>query len=366
LLNMGLHQQAAQAWEAAPSAWRSDPHLPALTTQIDALISLFCKKDIVTATALLKHLCEKEHLGDPALPIENFHALSYAYIKSGDFESAYEAQSREHEVRMSLATQNAKTQAALLRDELKIEREKLQTQQALVRAGKLVAVGQLASSLAHEINQPASTLILLANQIQGDLEAMRWDDLGETVEGIRNQTGRLSQLVGRLKNFARDDEISLQLISIKLLIEQAESLYKPKIKLARAQYITAVPNIYVRADEERFSLALLNIVTNALDAMAEQLDPPPQINIEATLIPNTNEVSIRIRDNGPGLSEEAEEKLFIPFYTTKPIGKGIGLGMTIAKEALDSMDARIKTRNHPQGGVEVTIVLKTAGQANSR
>jgi signal transduction histidine kinase len=365
LLNMGLHQQAAQAWEDAPASWRLDPHLPALTTQIDALISLFCKKDIATAMILLRRLCEEEHLGDPALPIENLHALSFAYLQSGDFESAYLAQNREYEVRMKLATQNAKTQAALLRDELKAEREKLQTQQALVRAGKLVAVGQLASSLAHEINQPASTLVLLANQIQGDLQAQRWDDLSETVEGIQNQTGRLSQLVGRLKNFARDDEINLQLVSVKQLVEQAQSLYMPKIKQARVQYSVVLPNLYVKADEERFSLALLNIVTNAIDAMAEQEEPPPQINIEAALIPRTNEVSIRVRDNGPGLSEEAEEKLFVPFYTTKPIGKGLGLGMTITKEALDSMDARVQARNHSQGGLEVTVLLKAAIQSGS-
>jgi signal transduction histidine kinase len=365
LLNVGLNQQAAKAWEEAPASWRLDPHLPALTTQIDALISLFCKEDIVTAVVLLRRLCEVEHLGDPVLPIENLHALSYAYLKSGDYESAYEAKSREHDVRMKLATQNAKTQAALLKDELQAEREKLQTQRALVRAGKLVAVGQLASSLAHEINQPASTLVLLANQIQSDLDAHRWDDLAETVEGIRNQTGRLSQLAGRLRNFARDDEISTQLVSVKQLVEEAEALYMPKIKQLRVHYIAEVPNLYVKADKDRFSLALLNVVTNALDAMDEQLEPPSQISLEAALILGRNEVSIRIRDNGLGLSGEAEEKLFVPFYTTKPAGKGLGLGMTIAKEALDSMDARIQARNHPQGGVEVTIVLKAAVQANS-
>jgi signal transduction histidine kinase len=360
LLNMGLHQQAAQAWEEAPGSWRTNPHLPALTMQIDALISLFYKQNIIASIALLQTLCNTEHHGDPALPIENFHALSYAYLKAGDFESAYSAQSREHEVRMKLATQNAKTQAALLRDELKAEREKLQTQQALVRAGKLVAVGQLASSLAHEINQPASTLVLLANQIQSDLNALRLDDLGETVEGIRNQTERLSQLVGRLRNFARDDEISLRLISVKELVEQAESLYLPKIKLARILYAKSVLNVYVKADEERFNLGLLNIVTNALDAMTEQVHPPPQISVEGVLMPGTREVHLRVRDNGPGLCQEAEEKLFVPFFTTKPSGKGLGLGMTIAKETLDSMDARILARNHPQGGAEVTIVLKVA------
>jgi signal transduction histidine kinase len=365
LLNIGLNQQAAKAWEEAPASWRLDPHLPALTTQIDALISLFCKEDIVTAVVLLRRLCEVEHLGDPVLPIENLHALSYAYLKSGDYESAYEAKSREHDMRMKLATQNAKTQAALLKDELQAEREKLQTQQALVRAGKLVAVGQLASSLAHEINQPASTLVLLANQIQSDLDAHRWDDLAETVEGIRNQAGRLSHLAGRLRNFARDDEISTQLVSVKQLVEEAEALYMPKIKQLRVHYIAEVPKLYVKADKDRFSLALLNVVTNALDAMDEQHEPPSQISLEAALTLGRNEVSIRIRDNGPGLSREAEEKLFIPFYTTKPAGKGLGLGMTIAKEALDSMDARIQARNHPQGGVEVTIVLKAAAQSNS-
>jgi signal transduction histidine kinase len=363
LIHASEYAQAQLIWARQPQAWKKAPPTPILAASRDAEIAIFCDHDYARAIALLKSQLAKLTgvWADAELNLQA--TLSIAHYKSGDYKSAYEAQKQFYERSMQLANNNAQTQAALLGMELKAEREKLQSQQALVHAGKLVAVGQLASSLAHEINQPAATLLLLARQLQEDLQAQRWDELAHGINDVGHLTERLSQLVIRLKNFARDEPVHLQLLSLREVLQQAHSLVQPRLKASGVQYHAEIPaGLYIRADQERLSLALINVINNALDALNGQTNPSPEIRVTVEAHAEAGEVHLRINDNGPGLSEEALAKLFEPFYTTKPVGQGLGLGMTITREALDSMQARVYACNAPapHRGVVVTVVLVAA------
>jgi C4-dicarboxylate-specific signal transduction histidine kinase len=166
----------------------------------------------------------------------------------------------------------------------------------------------------------------------------------------------------RLKNFARDEPVHLQLLSLREVLQQAHSMVQPRLKASCVQYHAEIPaGLYIRADQERLSLALINVINNALDALNGQTNPAPEIRVTVEGHAEAGEVHLHINDNGPGLSEEAQAKLFEPFYTTKPVGQGLGLGMTITREALAAMEGRISMDNVSKGtGVQVTLVLKTA------
>jgi signal transduction histidine kinase len=363
LIHAGIYKQAQSVWMSRSRVWDATSFSPAFTWAREAEVAVFCEHNYAHTIALVQSQLTKLTGIDKAADLDLHAVLAQAHYKSGDYKSAYEAQKQFYERSMQLANNNAQTQAALLGMELKAEREKLQSQQALVHAGKLVAVGQLASSLAHEINQPAATLLLLARQLQGDLEAQRWDELAHGINDVGHLTERLSQLVIRLKNFARDEPVHLQLLSLREVLQQAHSMVQPRLKASGVQYHAEIPaGLYIRADQERLSLALINVINNALDALNGQTNPAPEIRVTVEGHAEAGEVHLHINDNGPGLSEEAQAKLFEPFYTTKPVGQGLGLGMTITREALDSMQARVYACNAPapHRGVVVTVVLVAA------
>jgi C4-dicarboxylate-specific signal transduction histidine kinase len=154
--------------------------------------------------------------------------------------------------------------------------------------------------------------------------------------------------------------VHLQLLNLSQVLQQAHSLVQPRLKASRVQYHVEVPTgLYIRADQERLSLALINVINNAIDALNGQSTPAPEIRLTVHADPEAGEVHLHVIDNGPGLSEAVQARLFEPFYTTKPVGQGLGLGLTITKEALMAMEGRISMDNAPTGtGVKVTLVLK--------
>jgi signal transduction histidine kinase len=363
LIHAGHYAQAQTVWTGRRQAWKVASPIPLIGICREAELALFCDHDYGLAIALVQPLLANLINAEPINYFYCYAVLAQAHYKSGDYKAAYDAQRQFYERSMQLANNNAQTQAALLGLELKAEREKLQSQQALVHAGKLVAVGQLASSLAHEINQPAATLLLLARQLKSDLGSQQWGELAQGIDDVGHLTERLSQLVIRLKNFARDEPVHLQLLSLREVLERAHGLVQPRLKISQVQYHAEIPaGLYIRADQERLCLALINIINNAIDALNGQSSPAPEIRLTAHTDAEAGEVHLHVSDNGPGLSEEAQSKLFEPFYTTKPIGQGLGLGLTITKEALDSMQARVYACNAsaPDRGVAVTVVLVAA------
>ncbi len=361
LIHTGQYARAQSAWMDQANA-KTNTHVfsPAFTWAREAELAVFCNGDYAGTIELVPWQLTKLTGADKAAELDLRAVLAEAYYRSGDYQSACEAQKQFYERAMHLANNNAQTLAAMLGMELKAERDKLQAQQALVHAGKLVAVGQLASSLAHEINQPAASLLLLARQLRDDLQAQRQDELADGIDDVQRHTERLSQLVIRLKNFARDEPVQLQLLNLSQVLQHAHSLVAPRLKAQQVQYKAEVPaGLYIRADQERLCLVLVNLINNALDAMKDQSAPLPAVWLTAWADADKGEVHLQVHDNGPGLSEAAEARLFEPFYTTKPAGEGLGLGLTIAREALDSIQARIFACNASTTvrGAVVTVVL---------
>jgi two-component system C4-dicarboxylate transport sensor histidine kinase DctB len=263
---------------------------------------------------------------------------------------------RERQILRSLAAATAVALAlgaqaerlALVQRELEHER----MQGLLVHAGKMVAVGRLASGLMHEMSHPVGTLMLLADSMAETLQ-VRDDAVAADARDLQREAERLAQIVRRLRDFARADSPQLALHELRTVLADARTLYGPRLAMEHIDCVDAVPALAIWADTERLSLAIANLVFNAADAMEGRADKRLWISAAQ----RGDRVALSVRDNGPGMSTAVSARLFEPFFTTKPQGKGLGLGLAVSAESLAGMGGRISAGNAPQGGAEFTIEL---------
>ena len=316
LLCSGQDAEAAALWRATADT-RNRPQQPLLNAQVAG-----CLEGPQRALDILLPL-----LAAPtALSAEDraraWRLVADAHEKLGDARAAFEALCKHIDAAFRQSPVLAKSKAALLALELRAEREKLQTQRALIHAGKLAAMGQLAGSAASAVERPADELLrssAAARQAARDRDAAR---LTERLDAMERQVEDLGAMVRRMKAFSRDDPVRLEDMALRTAIDEACGLCKPALDAAGVLCRIEGPDATVRADRERIVLALVNLINNALDAMRGQADPPPLLRVQtaahqALAEGNAQEVCLSVIDNGPGLSAHARAHLMQPFFTGK-------------------------------------------------
>lgn len=202
---------------------------------------------------------------------------------------------------------------------LAVSNEKLaKVQQALKHSEKLAHMGQLSAGIAHEINNPLGVVLMYSNILLDELE--KDNPLRSDLELISTQAERCKKIVSGLLNFARKNQLHKEEIEIKKLAEDSiSSIVVPNN--VRAEVLCKNPNIKALIDYEQMMQVLTNLNKNAIEAM------PNGGKLQVEVGQNINEVILSIKDSGIGISEENMEKLFTPFFTTKGLGKGTGLGL---------------------------------------
>ena len=208
-------------------------------------------------------------------------------------------------------------------NELAVTNDKLTSiQQALRQSEKMASMGQLSAGIAHELNNPLGVVIMYANIL---LEETSKDSaVYKDLKLIVDQTNRCKKIVGGLLNFARKNQVNASKTNIIALSEQCiDAIVVPKninIKIDSSE----LKDAYAMLDHEQMTQIITNLLKNAIDAMIEKGE------IEIMLEDDNNNVIFRVRDSGIGIESENIDKIFEPFYTTKDIGKGTGLGLATA------------------------------------
>lgn len=226
------------------------------------------------------------------------------------------------------------------------------TQQELLHKEKLASMGQLAAGVAHEINNPLGTIMLFADVMYN--EADRDDPRRKDLEMIINETTRCKNIVGSLLNFARQQKVMVQDTDVDAILDQAivEVEHQPSfdgIEINR-EFSADLP--VIQADPEQ----LIQIFVNLLNNAAEAISGEGTITI-ATQPIGHQWVEINISDTGIGIPEEYLDKLFTPFFTTKPPGKGTGLGLSIVYGIVKMHRGQIITQSEVGKGSTFTIIL---------
>lgn len=207
-------------------------------------------------------------------------------------------------------------------NDLALTNEKLiSMKQALKQSEKLAHMGQLSAGIAHELNNPLGVVIMYSNILLEESEA--GDPVREDLKLIVEQAGRCKKIVAGLLNFARKNQVNHQLISVKELVSHSlESIIAPENVRISISDRTANPEAML--DPEQMTQVVTNLVKNAIDAM------PGGGTINISLEDTIGDVSIAVSDTGTGIRIEDRAKIFEPFYTTKGIGQGTGLGLATA------------------------------------
>ncbi len=227
-----------------------------------------------------------------------------------------------------------------------------QTQADLVQAGKLAALGQMSAALSHEFNQPLAAVKTYADNAAVLIDRKRIADARDNVLRISALTDRMASISRHLRNFARKPNEQLGPVLLAEAVRDTLEIVASRLDAADATVDVdlADPRLAVRAGSVRLQQVLVNIISNAADAV----EGTANRTIELRAARAGDSVTVSVRDHGPGVPAAITARIFDPFFTTKGVGKGIGLGLSISYNIIKDVS------NHPEGGALFSITLAAA------
>jgi two-component system sensor histidine kinase DctS len=225
----------------------------------------------------------------------------------------------------------------------------------LQRSARLASLGEMASTLAHELNQPlmavsnfALAARALASQAQMTLLVTALDDIVE-------QSARASDIVKRVRGVINPRHGSYEACDIATVVEHALTLMRHELDLHKVSVSTALSaNLPpVRANRVLLEQVLVNLLQNAMQALEDVSTTPRQINIEASQMEHG--IEVRVADNGPGIAPDHLDQVFAPFFSTR--SEGLGLGLAICRTIIEAHGGHLRTKASAAGGAQFIFSL---------
>ena len=244
-----------------------------------------------------------------------------------------------------------------LTDRAETEARLQEIQAELARLARINELGEMASTLAHELNQP---LAAIANYVQGSrrllarLDGPVAEQIGQAMEETARQSLRAGQIIRHLREFVTHGETERHAEDIQNLVEEAAAL---ALVGSRELGVHTVFNFNgnastVQVDRVQIQQVLINLMRNAMEAMRESEVRELQVNISGH---DAGYVVVEVSDTGPGVSEEMSPRLFQPFVSTK--AGGMGIGLSISKRIIESHGGELSTRGNERGGATFSFTL---------
>jgi two-component system cell cycle sensor histidine kinase/response regulator CckA len=251
---------------------------------------------------------------------------------------------------------------AMMRDVT--ERKKLQDQardlyHQLSQAEKLAALGQTMSGVAHELNNPLATILACAERLAGQrLEERTRRDL----DAIHNAAERAARIVRNLQTFARRRHTTRTTVDVNQVVRETLALRAYEQRAANIVIVdalaAALPPVFV--DPHQIQQIVLNLVINAEQAMLDAHGRGTLV-LRSWQDPARDAVLLEVSDDGPGVPEDVQQKVFDPFFTTKVVGKGTGLGLTVAYAIAQEHGGRITVGSSQGRGASFVLELPVSG-----
>ncbi len=265
----------------------------------------------------------------------------------------------ELELRVAVRTADLAQANALIETEIAerrlTEQELRRTQGDLVQAGKLAALGQMSAALSHEINQPLAAARNYADSAAILIDRGDGVRAKENVAQILSLIDRMAAIARHLRHVARKPDVPLQNIVLRDAVTEALAILAPRQLLVTVDMPDDLPT--VRGGPVRLQQVLVNLLSNAADAMADCADR----RIEVTGRQQGGRVLLTVRDHGPGVPSAIADRIFDPFFTTKSVGSGLGLGLSISFNIMKDFGGDLRVANDPAGGAVFTLNLQASG-----
>ncbi len=232
-----------------------------------------------------------------------------------------------------------------------------ETQEQMIHKEKIAALGQMAAGVAHEIGNPLSSLSSIVRRFAAD--PGRDGGREEKLRLMQEQIGRIAKIVREMVDFSRPSSFGKNLIHVNEVLRTAMGIVRYDDRFKRIHVITSLDNDIpaLKLDGDQLLQVFLNILLNAADAM----EGNGTLTVSSRRM--NHGVTVLFGDTGPGIDEESLSRIFEPFYTTKDVGKGAGLGLSMSYGILQGMGGSIAASNQAGGGAlfSVEIPLPDAG-----
>ncbi|MBK6346380.1 MAG: 4Fe-4S binding protein [Bacteroidales bacterium] len=309
----------------------------------------FRKRDIRVARPADEEITKVLHRMGKFEPQDHLDCGACGYDSCQDHAIAIIRGLAEHEMCLPYAMEKLHNYIR----ELNISNEKLaNTQEALKQSEKLAGLGQLSAGIAHELNNPLGVITMYSNILKD--EAPTEDPIRKDLELIVEQAERCKKIVGGLLNFARKNQVNFTDVNINNLVEHCISSVIAPVKV-RISLESNIQNAEAHLDYDQMAQVFTNLLKNAVEAMPEA---GGSIHIRVT--DSAEEITVYIADSGTGIAKENMGKLFTPFFTTKAIGKGTGLGLPIIYGIVKMHKGSISVKSnadHTKGPTGTTFTI---------
>ncbi|WP_415915434.1 sensor histidine kinase [Pseudomonas amygdali] len=269
---------------------------------------------------------------------------------------ALQAANNELERKIAERTEHLRASNERLKAQIRERRQAEDTlrraQDELVQAGKLAAIGQMSTSIAHELNQPLAALRTLSGNTVRFLERGALDTASANLRTINDLVDRMGRITASLRAFARrgDDQGQAQLSKA---VEAAAQLLGVRLEQSGLTLHRDFVDATLSIDQTRLEQILVNLIGNALDAMFNQ--PAPELWLTGSI--EDGRYRLRVRDNGHGVDTETRKHLFEPFFTTKPGEQGLGLGLTLSASLAAAAGGSLSAEHPGDGGTTFVLSL---------
>ncbi len=248
--------------------------------------------------------------------------------------------------------------------ELRVEQRTAELRQAnleLVQASKLAMLGQMSVSVTHEINQPLTALRALSYNSRLLLQRGSIEGLDKNLKSIADLTDRMGRITTQLKSFARKAPLTNKPVRLATAVENVLVVLDNRICSEEITLqIDLQESLRVFCDENRLEQVLLNLFGNALDAMKDTSGKTLSVRAWTA----GQRVMVRVADSGPGIPREVLPRLFEPFFSTKPPGEGLGLGLVISSGIVHEFGGTLRAMN-VEGGAAFEFDLKLVEEQNN-
>jgi signal transduction histidine kinase len=250
-----------------------------------------------------------------------------------------------------------------LSGEERIRKREEEFREKMTHITRVSTMGEMASSIAHEVNQPLTAIATYAQAcrrlVEGGLAEA--PEVMDVLGRIGDEALRAGDIIHRLRSLVRRRESEMVECDLNELLDEITSLASVDARLNEVElrFFLAPEAQAIRADGVRIQQVILNLIRNGIDAMIDT--PPARRTLEIRTTPlDENEVQVSVTDQGCGLPETDEESLFEPFFTTKKAG--LGLGLNISRRIISAHGGRLWFSRNPEGGTTFFFTLPTASE----
>ncbi len=237
--------------------------------------------------------------------------------------------------------------------------KRLETERQLIQAGKMATLGEMATGIAHELNQPLSVIKTASSYFMRKIrnkEPIKDIILLTMAEEIDSHVDRATRIISHMRQFGRKSDLGLDKIQVNDLLERAFEIFCQQLKVRGIEVVwqtqDSLPMILGEAD--RLEQVFINLMLNARDAIEDRWENVADAHARKRIILSSRSegpyVVVSVSDTGNGIPREIRSKIFDPFFTTKKVGKGTGLGLSISYGIIKECGGRITAKNNPDGG----------------